>query len=93
MLHFKSKEAVLAQPVERVAFNHVVVGSIPTDGGRLKNKSFVNFYYVAVLTATLHSSSSTKHGDDDDDDVSAQTPYSYSSIPILPSQYYSKISI
>ena len=24
--------AVLAQPVERVAFNHVVVGSIPTDG-------------------------------------------------------------
>ena len=90
MLHFKSKEAVLAQPVERVAFNHVVVGSIPTDGDRLKNKSFVNFYYVAVLTATLHSSSSTKHGDDD---VSAQTPYSYSSIPILPSQYYSKISV
>ena len=89
MLHFKSKEAVLAQPVERVAFNHVVVGSIPTDGGCLKIESFVNFYYVAVLTATLHSSSSTKHGDD----VSAQTPYSYSSIPILPSQYYSKISI
>jgi hypothetical protein len=25
--------AVLAQLVERVAFNHVVVGSIPTDGG------------------------------------------------------------
>ena len=24
--------AVLAQLVERVAFNHVVVGSIPTDG-------------------------------------------------------------
>lgn len=24
--------AVLAQPVERMAFNHVVVGSIPTDG-------------------------------------------------------------
>ena len=29
--HFK-RVAVLAQPVERVAFNHVVVGSIPTDG-------------------------------------------------------------
>jgi hypothetical protein len=27
------KDAVLAQLVERVAFNHVVVGSIPTDGG------------------------------------------------------------
>ena len=25
-------KAVLAQPVERMAFNHVVVGSIPTDG-------------------------------------------------------------
>ena len=28
----KKREAVLAQPVERMAFNHVVVGSIPTDG-------------------------------------------------------------
>ena len=27
-------KAVLAQPVERMAFNHVVVGSIPTDGAR-----------------------------------------------------------
>ena len=27
--------AVLAQLVERMAFNHVVVGSIPTDGGFL----------------------------------------------------------
>ena len=26
------QQAVLAQPVERMAFNHVVVGSIPTDG-------------------------------------------------------------
>ena len=28
-------KAVLAQLVERVAFNHVVVGSIPTDGGNI----------------------------------------------------------
>ena len=33
--------AVLAQPVERMAFNHVVVGSIPTDG--VENK--LNFFY------------------------------------------------
>ena len=35
--HFKrtSKQVVLAQLVERMAFNHVVVGSIPTDGEKI----------------------------------------------------------
>lgn len=33
MVYLETKQlAVLAQPVERMAFNHVVVGSIPTDG-------------------------------------------------------------
>lgn len=33
MVFLETKQsAVLAQPVERMAFNHVVVGSIPTDG-------------------------------------------------------------
>jgi hypothetical protein len=32
--------AVLAQLVERVAFNHVVVGSIPTDGVIVYSESF-----------------------------------------------------
>ena len=32
MLFTKTAKAVLAQLVERMAFNHVVVGSIPTDG-------------------------------------------------------------
>ena len=32
LLFTKTAKAVLAQLVERMAFNHVVVGSIPTDG-------------------------------------------------------------
>ena len=32
LFRYYNKKAILAQPVERMAFNHVVVGSIPTDG-------------------------------------------------------------
>ena len=35
------QDAVLAQLVERMAFNHVVVGSIPTDGVLLINFQLV----------------------------------------------------
>ena len=34
--------AILAQPVERVAFNHVVVGSIPIDD----DSCFKNYVYI-----------------------------------------------
>jgi hypothetical protein len=41
--------AVLAQLVERVAFNHVVVGSIPTDGVALVVLPFFFFFRVPPL--------------------------------------------
>lgn len=44
-------KAVLAQPVERMAFNHVVVGSIPTDGARpfLKLKKKMMTLYIGRI--------------------------------------------
>ena len=39
-----SRKAVLAQSVERVAFNHVVMGSIPIDGEKFNpSLGFPNF--------------------------------------------------
>ena len=47
---FSDNQAVLAQPVERVAFNHVVVGSIPTDGVSL----FFSLFFVSLYTSVLY---------------------------------------
>ena len=46
MIQESQCQAILAQSVERVAFNHVVVGSIPTDGVLKSHRYKISWAFI-----------------------------------------------
>ena len=60
------EQAVLAQLVERMAFNHVVVGSIPTDGAVLV------FYFYFLYHLNLIQSAKTQNPEESSKNVAEQ---------------------